>query len=107
MVIVVMVNNSQHRHGKDLVQDVCSGQSTLVRLVSCMALLMCCCVDMSVPYNQLLLSDGDGVAKPTKLSTQQMISECVHCCRPLIHCELCGGTPGLEVADLLHIVRVW
>ncbi|XP_065912076.1 peroxisomal membrane protein PEX16-like isoform X2 [Dysidea avara] len=44
--------------------------------------------DMSVPYNQLLLSDGDaasGVAKPTKLSTQQIISECLHCCRPLIH----------------------
>lgn len=44
---------------------------------------------MSVPYNQLLLSDGEagGIAKPTKLSRQQLITECLHCCRPLIHCE--------------------
>ena len=45
---------------------------------------------MSVPYNQLLLSDGEsgGVAKPTKLSRQQLITELLHCCRPLIHCKL-------------------
>ena len=49
---------------------------------------------MSVPYNQLLLSDGEagGVAKPTKLSRQQLITELLHCCRPLIHCELLSRT---------------
>ena len=47
-------------------------------------------IDMSVPYNQLLLSDGEagGVAKPTKLSQQQLITELLHCCRPLLHCKL-------------------
>ena len=44
---------------------------------------------MSVPYNQLLLTDGEagGIAKPTKLSRQQLITELLHCARPLIHCE--------------------
>ena len=91
METMVMVNSSQHRHGKDHVVDVWLGRSILVRLENYVASLLICCVDMSVPYNQLLLSDGDaasGVAKPTKLSTQQIISECLHCCRPLIHCEL-------------------
>ena len=49
-------------------------------------------IDVSVPYNQLLISDGeaDGVAKPTKLTQQQWITELLHCCRPLIHCKQGG-----------------
>ena len=47
-------------------------------------------IDMSVPYNQLLLSDGEAgrVTKPTNLSRQQLITELLHCGRPLIHCKL-------------------
>lgn len=47
-------------------------------------------IDMSVPYNHLLLSDGEAgtVAKPTKLTTQQLITEILHCYRPLLHRKL-------------------
>ena len=49
-------------------------------------------IDMSVPYNQLLISDEEagGIAKPTKLTRQQWVTELLHCCRPLIHCKQSG-----------------